>query len=102
MDKSKGMYYMYKQKSSKGNAKHLRKFKSTVDAIEHLGGDMFANKALIEHEKEEDKRNGTTIRNDREIRLCVREKMTYFIKTPKHHNTLGTAHQLMTQTSLAV
>ena len=36
---------------------------------------MFADKTFIEHEKEEDKKNGTTVRDDREIRLCVREKM---------------------------
>ena len=46
-----------------------------MDAIEHLGGDMFADKALIEHEKEEDKKNGTAVRDDREIRLCIKEKM---------------------------
>ena len=75
MDEAKGIYYMYKQESNESNEKHLRNFKSTVNAIEHLGGEMFADKTLIENEKEEDKKNGATARDDREIRLCVREKM---------------------------
>ena len=50
MDEAKTLFYTYKQEQHESNAKHLRNFKSIVDAIEHHGGEMFADDALITHE----------------------------------------------------
>ena len=56
MDEATSLYYTYKQApTGESNAKHLRNFKSIVAAIEHLGGTMFANDVLIDHENELDK-----------------------------------------------
>ena len=38
MDEAKVIYYTYKQEVHESNAKYYKNFKSTVEAIEHLGG----------------------------------------------------------------
>ena len=57
-----------------------------MEAIEHLGRQMFAEKVLIKYEKDEDKKVGATKKSDEQIELCVREKLTrvVFIKQSKH------------------
>ena len=47
LDEENAMYYSYRQEEGERNAKHLRDFKSIVSAIEHLGGSMFSDEALI-------------------------------------------------------
>ena len=37
LDEAHTVYYAYKQDPGESNAKHLRNFKSIVDAVEHLG-----------------------------------------------------------------
>ena len=56
MDEAKAMYYKYKQEKNEieSNAKHLKNFKSLVEAIEHLGGEMFTDNELLEHKKKID------------------------------------------------
>ena len=75
LDEAKMVYYTYRQDANESNAKHLRNFKSIVAAIEHQGGQMFADDALMIHEKKIDTLVGTNVRTDKEKRLCVREKM---------------------------
>ena len=77
MDEAKTLYYTYKQEKNESNGKHLKNFKSIIEAIEHLGGEMFADKSLFEYKKKADKEtNPTTKRSDVEIANAVREKMT--------------------------
>ena len=55
LDDAKALYYTYKQDVNDSNAKHLvRNFKSIVAVIEHQGGTMFADDALLTHEREMD------------------------------------------------
>ena len=76
MDEAKSLYYNYRQEHDESNTKHLRNFKSIVEAIEHLGGTMFVDKSLIDYEKELDNKNPSVInRNDEELKAHVREKL---------------------------
>ena len=77
MDEATLMYYSYKQApSGESNAKYLRNFKGIVAAIEHLGGAMFTDDALVDYKTELDKlATGVKDRTDEEKKLCVREKM---------------------------
>lgn len=52
LDEAKRKFYVYRQSDDDSNAKHLQNFKNIVDVIEHFGGDIFQDKALIEHERE--------------------------------------------------
>ena len=52
LDEAKAIYYTYRQEENESNAKHLSNFKSVVAAVEHLGGAIFGDKALMDYEKE--------------------------------------------------
>ena len=76
MDEAKSLYYSYKQDQNESNSKHLKNFKSIVEAIEHLGGEMFADEALIKHEESQDVKNGLNPpRSEFALKKDVREKM---------------------------
>ena len=86
-DEAKSLYYNHRQEHDESNTKHLRNFKSIVDAIKHLGGTMFVDKSLIDYEKELDNKNPPTInRNDEELKAYVREKLmaVVFLKIAKY------------------
>ena len=72
LDEANALYYSYKQEDGESNAKHLRNFKSIVSAVEHLGGSMFADDALVNLEKEKDDKKGVTTRHDEEYKEIVR------------------------------
>ena len=75
MDEAKCLYYSYKQEQNESNSKHLKKCKSIVETIEHLGGEMFADEALITHEKNQDAKNVMRApRSASALKKDVREK----------------------------
>ena len=87
MDEAKSLYYNYRQDKDESNTKHLRNFKSIVEAIKHLGGTMFVDKSLIDYEKELDNKNYSVInRTDVELKAHVREKLmaVAFLKRAKY------------------
>ena len=51
MDEAKVLYYIFKHEENETNATHYKKFKSVVEAIEHLGGVMFKDDTLFSYEK---------------------------------------------------
>ena len=76
LDNAKMVYYTYKQDVNESNAKHLRNFKSIVAAIEHQGGQLFANDALYNHKGDLDALQvGVKDRTEDKKMICVREKM---------------------------
>ena len=76
MDEAKSLYYNHRQEHDESNTKHLRNFRSIVEAIEHLGGTVFVDKSLIHYEKELDNKNPSTInRNDEELKAYISEKL---------------------------
>ena len=83
LDEAKTIFYTYRQEDNESNAKHLKNFKSIVEAIDHLGGSMFMDKALLDYERDQDDRNPTTLsRSEEELSMAVRERMmgVVFIK----------------------
>ena len=87
LDEANALYYSYKQEDGESNAKHLRNFKSIVLAVEHLGGSMFADDALVNLEKEKDVKEGVAARQEEEYRGIVRGKMlgVAFLKRANQH-----------------
>ena len=69
------MYYAYKQEPGESNAKHLRNFKSIVAAVEHLGGAMFADDALITLEEKLDSSSGESTKTRAHYKKVVKDKM---------------------------
>jgi len=67
--------YTYIQGEEEINAKHLRNFKSITEAVEHLGGTIFADDALIGVEMKEDDTKGRHIKSDNKYKQIFREKM---------------------------
>ena len=49
LDEAKRRYYTYCQGDDETNAKHLSNFKSIVQVIEHFGGNIFQDDALLQH-----------------------------------------------------
>ena len=74
LDKANALYYSYKQEDGGSNAKHLRKFKSIVSAVEHLGGLMFADDALINLAKDSDVKKEKITKKDEDYKSIVRDK----------------------------
>lgn len=52
IDKSKMVYYNYQQIPEEDNEKYLCAFKSNSDVVGHYKGNIYTDRALIEHEKE--------------------------------------------------
>lgn len=76
LEKAKMMYYTYRQDASDSNAKNLRKFKSIIASVKYQGGQIFANKALLNHKRDADiEIVGGRKRTYNERRTCVREKL---------------------------
>ena len=75
LDEAHAMYYAYKQEPGESNAKHLRNFKSIVAAVEHLGGAMFADDALIIMEKKTYVEAGGSPKSDAFYKKMVKDKM---------------------------
>ena len=76
MDEARCLYYSYKQEKNESNTKHLKNFKSIVEAIEHLGGEMFADGALIKYEANQDIKNELEPpRSKATLKKDVRENM---------------------------
>ena len=69
------MYYAYKQEPGESNAKHLRNFKSIVAAVEHLGGAMFADDALITLKEKIDSKAGENTKTRAYYKNIVKDKM---------------------------
>ena len=75
LDDVKMLFYTYRQDVNDSNDKHLRNFKRIVAAIDHQGGQMFADDALLNHERDVDALQvGIKNRSEDERKLCVREK----------------------------
>ena len=87
LDEANALYYSYKQEDGESNAKHLRNFKSIVAAVEHLGGSMFADDALVNLEKGKDLKKGITAKRDEEYGEIVRGEMlgVAFLKRANQH-----------------
>ena len=47
LNEAKNVYYLYRQGENGKNTKHLQHFKSKVESIEHLGGTIFVDDALV-------------------------------------------------------
>ena len=75
LDEAKRLYYAYKQGEDETNDKHLKNFKNLVEVIEHFGGDIFQDQALIKHEMAKDKEQGLSPKTNSEYDLIVRNKM---------------------------
>ena len=73
---------MHINKNQERNAKHLRNFKSIMTAVEHLGGEMFADNALITLEQNLDTKSGGATKTTEYYKKLVKDKMmgTAFIK----------------------
>ena len=66
LDEAKRIFYTYSQQPEDSNEQHLKSFKSNSDVVEHYGGVLYADKALIDYEKGLDKANGVATRTDEE------------------------------------
>ena len=51
---TKTRYCEYHQEDKESNGKHLQYFNSTMESIEHAGGDISTDTGLAKHEKEKD------------------------------------------------
>jgi hypothetical protein len=87
LDEAKRRFYLYKQGDEEPNAKHLQNFKTMVEVIEHFGGNIFRDDALIAIEKEKDIKAGSIpLLGEKELQVHyqkkVRDKMmgTAFLK----------------------
>ena len=54
------VYYNYRQLPEYDNETHLRAFRINAEVVGHYKGSLFNDEALIEHEKEEDCKNGVS------------------------------------------
>jgi hypothetical protein len=61
---AKHCFYVYQQRDNDLNAQHLQNFKTIVADIEHFGGNIFYDNALINIKKEKDKKNINVDIND--------------------------------------
>ena len=68
LDKANVMYYSYMQGEEESNTKYLRKFKSIIEAVEHFGGTIFADNALINYEKMENDNKGKQRKHNKEYK----------------------------------
>ena len=75
LDEANALYYSYRKEANESNAKHLRKFKSIVSAVEYLGGSMFSDKTLTKAEKAKDEEEGATEKSDDAYKIIVKDKM---------------------------
>ena len=75
LDEAKRLYYAYKQGEDETNDKHLKNYKNLIEVIEHFGGNIFKDDALVKHETEKDKENGKNTKTTEEYELIVRNKM---------------------------
>ena len=66
LDEAKRFFYTYRQQPEDSNQQHLKSFKSNSDIVEHYGGVLYADKALIDYEKGLDKANGVATIADEE------------------------------------
>ena len=83
LDEAKLIFYAYRKEENESNAKYLKNFKSIVEAIDHLGGSKFTDKALFPYEMDQDGKNPVTInRSDEELTKAIRDMMmgVVFIK----------------------
>ena len=70
------MLYTYRQEEHETNAKHVQNLTSIIDAIDHVGGSIFDDKGLIEHETKKDQDQLSSVRRSEEqIKKDVKEKM---------------------------
>ena len=69
------MYYNYKQNDEDTNAKHLKHFKNLVAIVEYYGGDLFIDKALVDHEKKFDINLGNNPKAEEDYETIVRDKI---------------------------
>ena len=58
LDEAKRRYYEYQQQDEDSNANHLINFKNLVAVVEHYGGDLFYDKAMVDYEKKSDVKLG--------------------------------------------
>ena len=75
LDEAKRLYYNYKQNDEDTNAKHLKNFKNLVAIVEYYGGDLFIDKALVDHEKKSDINLGNNPKTEEDYETIVRDKM---------------------------
>jgi hypothetical protein len=92
LDEAKRRFYAYRQGEDDSNAQHLQNFKTTVEVIEHFGGNIFYNDALINFEKDKDRKNpnidmNNGDHNDTHYQRVVRDKMMVvaFLKQANTH-----------------
>ena len=60
LDNAKCTFYAYKQGPDETNANYMSKFKNTIEVIEHYGGTIGEDKALVLEELESAGRNNET------------------------------------------
>ena len=69
------MCYNYKKNNEDTDAKHLHFFLNLVAIVEYYGGDLFIDKALVNHEKKSDINLGNNPKTEEDYETIVRDKV---------------------------
>ena len=74
-DKAKSIIYTYKQEEHESNAKHVKNLSSIIEAVSYIGGSIFEDKGLIDHEREKDENNLLAkTRSEEDLKKDVKDK----------------------------
>ena len=74
VDEIQRQFFAYHQMPEDNNATHLKKFKDYVEVLDNHKIDMFEDKMLVEHEKNEDIKQGANVKTEAEYKKIVRSK----------------------------
>ena len=74
LDEATALYHEYRQEKEESNAKQIHNFKSIVAAVEHLGGTIFADDALVKMDQEKDVKKGISSQDNEVNKKVVRIK----------------------------